>query len=331
MNTLTEGQSEYYLSDLQHMNVHSKALFSRSDDKENCSGVMAGQFSYQSHYGGLSVHGGRVTELQNLSHCFELQPGLSFNFVFEGSIDFALAGRRYRFEAEQGQQPLKCSAISLSQPEIMTRYMRKGMQICKLNLFVERSWLESRCNNSEDLLKLACFFRQHTLVTRWAPSKRIVALVKLLLVQQNNADLLDKLQGEHQAVELLSLCLSELSAHIDSPIKGEAALTPNITQYELKEKIDQCLQSCESLQAIASALSMSVSTLQRKFKSAFGITVIDYVRQRHLEIARSAMLHKGLSVGEAAYLAGYKYPSNFVTAFKKHFSLTPSEFIKSHS
>ena len=40
MNTLTEGQTEYYLSDLRHMNVHSRALFSRSDDNENCSSVM---------------------------------------------------------------------------------------------------------------------------------------------------------------------------------------------------------------------------------------------------------------------------------------------------
>lgn len=60
------------------------------------------------------------------------------------------------------------------------------------------------------------------------------------------------------------------------------------------------------------------------------MTVIDYMRQRSLEGARSAMMQEGLSLGEAAYLAGYKYPSNFVTAFRKQFPITPSELMKSH-
>lgn len=39
---------------------------------------------------------------------------------------------------------------------------------------------------------------------------------------------------------------------------------------------------------IAGAIGTSVSTLQRRFKSAYGYTVIYYLRRRRLEAARSA-------------------------------------------
>jgi AraC-like DNA-binding protein len=331
LDVLPKWDSEYFVSDLRDMNLHVSSVFSPSEKEQNLSGVMKGQFIYHCHHGGLSIHGGRVTELQNLSNCFEVPSGLSFNFIFEGYIDFSIAGKKYRMGDLQESQSLTCSSIILSRSEILTKYMSEGMQLSKLNIFVERSWLESRCNNSEDFLQLSHLFQQHALVTNWIPSEKIVALARSLLVQKNSKDLLDKLQGEYQIVELLTLCLKALEEHLGTAVDKEELLIPSTTQYQLKEKIDHCLKDCVSLESIASALNMSVSTLQRKFKAGFGITVIEYVRQRRLEIVRAAMLNRGLSVGEAAYLAGYKYPSNFVTAFKKHFTVTPSEFIKSHS
>lgn len=329
MNNLLKGQSEYFISDLHSMNLHPSSMFFLSKKKENRSGVMKGQFSYHNHYGGLSVHGGRITELQDLSHCFEIPPGLSFNFLFEGNIYFALAGKKYQM-GDSKKSKVSCSSIILSRPEILTKYMSQGSQICKLNLFVERSWLESRCNNHKDFSQLSHLFQQHALVTKWTPSKKTVALAKSLLLMQKQKGLVDNLQGECHVVELLSLCLKELTEHLKAIKTEEITLVPDTAQSQLKEKIDDCLKNGVSLDSIASTLNMSISTLQRKFKAAFGITVFDYVRQRRLEIAKVAMMSEGLSVGEAAYLAGYKHPSNFVTAFKKRFSLTPSEFVRSH-
>lgn len=329
LNNLLKGQSEYFISDLRGMNLHPSSMFFLSKQKENRSSVMKGQFSYHNHYCGLSVHGGKITELQNLSHCFEIPPGLSFNFLFDGHICFALAGKKYQM-GDSKQSKVSCSTIILSAPEILTKYMSKDMQICKLNLFVERSWLESRCNNHEEITQLSRLFQQHAFVTKWIPSKKIIALAKSLLVMQNKKGLIDNLQGESHIVELLALCLKGLTEHLQTTKNEGTTLVPDANKYQLKEKIDDCLKDGVSLDYIASALNMSVSTLQRKFKAAFDITVFDYVRQRRLEIAKTAMVIQGLSVGEAAYLAGYKYPSNFVTAFKKHFNLTPSEFIRSH-
>jgi AraC-like DNA-binding protein len=331
LSVLPTEQCEYFVSDLRGLDINAGANFFLPKKKENHSGVMKGEFVSRRHCGGLSLHGGEITELQNLSNCFELPSGISFTFLFEGAIDFALAGKKYRMSEMQEPHGLSCSSIILSDPEVLTKYMSKNRKICKLNLFVERSWLEARCNSREDTLQLSRLFQQHAVVTSWVPTKDMVALARSLLIQQNSESLIDKIQGECQAMELLALCINGLSEHLSTRTDDSISMPLGTIERQLKEKIDCCLTECFTLESIAAALSMSVSTLQRKFKAAFGVTVIDYVRQRRLGIVRSAMLDQGLSVGEAAYLAGYKYPSNFVAAFKKHYGVTPSEFTKSHA
>ena len=85
-----------------------------------------------------------------------------------------------------------------------------------------------------------------------------------------------------------------------------------------------------SLNTLAEENNISVSTLQRRFKSYCGITVNEYIRTSRLEQAKKSIITDGKSIGEAAYIAGYNHSSNFVTAFKRHFHTTPKELIKSH-
>jgi AraC-like DNA-binding protein len=79
---------------------------------------------------------------------------------------------------------------------------------------------------------------------------------------------------------------------------------------------------------IASRNGMSISTLQRVFKTCFGTTVHEFVRTRRLELARLALLDKGLTVGEAAFQAGYSSPANFSTAFQRAFGYRPSACLR---
>ena len=81
-----------------------------------------------------------------------------------------------------------------------------------------------------------------------------------------------------------------------------------------------------SLQEIANHMNLSVSTLQRRFKSVFGMTVIEYARIERLEKAKRALIEDDLSIGEAAYLSGYQHASSFVSAFTKHFDISPSRY-----
>ncbi|WP_164513260.1 helix-turn-helix domain-containing protein [Thiosocius teredinicola] len=293
--------------------------------------VMNGRWTYQSHTGGLSAHCVQVTELCDLSNASELPAGISFNLVFDGEVDFSLSGRRHRMTAS-GQSGACCSAIVLGRPEILTRYLRTGQHVHKINLFVTREWLEARCATGQAVDDLASLFRSHGRVVAWRPPTSLLRMAAQFARERPDAErLASSLAFEQAAISLLSAFLDELQGQLGQAASQAPAMrVADAGASRLKQRIDDCLSQCHTLQEIAASLGMSSSTLQRRFKGSYGTTVIDYIRQRRLEIARYALAVQGVSIGEAAYLAGYKHPSNFVTAFKKHFAVTPAQLVKSH-
>ncbi|WP_339782023.1 helix-turn-helix domain-containing protein [uncultured Thalassospira sp.] len=56
--------------------------------------------------------------------------------------------------------------------------------------------------------------------------------------------------------------------------------------------------------------------------TAYGTTVMDFMCETRLQMARDAMDKDGLTIGQAAYLAGYSSPANFSTAFKRVFGMS---------
>lgn len=78
-----------------------------------------------------------------------------------------------------------------------------------------------------------------------------------------------------------------------------------------------------TMQTIASHAGLSVNTVQRLFRAVHKTTVFDYARDRKLQRARQALEAGGISVAQAAFIAGYASAANFATAFKRRFGMTP--------
>ncbi|MBI5814681.1 MAG: helix-turn-helix transcriptional regulator [Nitrospinae bacterium] len=78
-----------------------------------------------------------------------------------------------------------------------------------------------------------------------------------------------------------------------------------------------------SLIELSGMAGMNHKKLNRGFRSKFGKTTYAWVVEHRMEMARAAMHLRGITVAEAAYLAGYSHPSNFTTAFKKCFGYPP--------
>jgi AraC-like DNA-binding protein len=93
--------------------------------------------------------------------------------------------------------------------------------------------------------------------------------------------------------------------------------------YEIIEAhLDESGFRAESL---AEEVAMSVRTLTRKLGSLVGVSPARLIRTYRL--ARSKQLLKeGHGVSETAYMVGFEHPTNFATAFKEVYGLTPSEF-----
>jgi transcriptional regulator GlxA family with amidase domain len=79
------------------------------------------------------------------------------------------------------------------------------------------------------------------------------------------------------------------------------------------------------ISAIASKLGLSMSQLERLFKTEFGLGPAEYYRRFRMERARDLLAHSRMSVREVGLACGYLSFSSFVRAYRTVFGTTPGK------
>lgn len=79
-----------------------------------------------------------------------------------------------------------------------------------------------------------------------------------------------------------------------------------------------------SLDELASIANMGITKFKTSFKQLFGSAPIQYRNKIRMEFAREEIVARRKSPTEISYDLGYAHPSNFTTAYKKHFGELPS-------
>lgn len=95
-----------------------------------------------------------------------------------------------------------------------------------------------------------------------------------------------------------------------------------------RERIDALGAMPFSPNALASELHVSLSTLTRIFRSAYGYTPYEYYLLRKETMAKSLLQNTGLSAKEIAYRLGFSDEHYFSNFFKKRTGLRPLEYRK---
>lgn len=291
--------------------------------------VLKGSWVFKNKRNGLRMHYGTFQSLRDLTVSFELPPGISFTIIFEGSLSFALGPKQYTLG--ENFTPVECSSFSVSRPEIVSRKITRNEYVRKLNVFAEREWLERLCNSTSDYECLNRAFQKHACAKFWKPSSQLLRAAKQVMQQGSDESLCSSFEQEASVLSLLSLMMSELlkspEVHngTDQFVHSQNSHPDPVVSY-----IDASNNSLVTLDGIAEEFNMSVSTLQRRFKSRHGVTVIDYIRNNKLDEAKRLLVANSLSIGEIAFLAGYKHPSNFLAAFKKRFEISAGEYRRNH-
>lgn len=80
-----------------------------------------------------------------------------------------------------------------------------------------------------------------------------------------------------------------------------------------------------TVEAMAAASGMSLSTFHRAFRARTGQIPLQYVKRLRLHAARDLILFKGARVSEAARRVGYESPSQFSREYRRHFGETAAE------
>lgn len=112
------------------------------------------------------------------------------------------------------------------------------------------------------------------------------------------------------------------------PGKGLPKKTPAWAQ-EMKEIIQDHIDTNITLKEISKDLNISPSYLSREFSKYFGeLSFGEYIQQQRIEKAKELMGNVTYSLTEIAYLTGFSDQSHFTRIFKKITGQNPSDFRK---
>lgn len=93
-------------------------------------------------------------------------------------------------------------------------------------------------------------------------------------------------------------------------------------QLSLRNLVEENLFNKLTIEELAFLANRSLSSFKRDFEQLYQVSPQRYIRERKLEIACAELL-KGRQASELYHFYGYDNPSNFNTAFKNKYGLTP--------
>lgn len=149
-----------------------------------------------------------------------------------------------------------------------------------------------------------------------------------------NIDQLFEAQWQGALGQLIREGISlQLLAHALSAFDDQERNTTAVTARDrllLKRVSDYLYQAPgedHSLAQLAKLACMSSTSLRNKFRAVYHMSVFEWLRERRLEVAREGLLD-GWSVQQAAHYVGYRHATNFTTAFRQKFGLSPRELMR---
>ncbi len=277
-----------------------------------------GQFLLMRMRSGLILHATDLWETEDFTVEVTLRPAISFSLVLDGRLDATIGNRPLDHHGDNTHTEGVLMAIA--EPDRLIRRAAPSRHVRKVSVSLEPEWLET--SGVDGLGALDQFSHEHLATARWRPSARLRTLAEQVLAPPENTGLLRALHLEGRAIDLTIEAISVLTG--TQPMTGpDPAASRKLRRVE--EYLEANLASPLTLEAIARETGFSVTALQRAFRATHGQTVFDYVRGRRLDQARDALARGGASLDQAAFIAGYGSASNFATAFKRRYGMTPGE------
>ena len=281
--------------------------------------------------GSVQLHKGLMLHfLDAVSYDYDLltsmkqKEGLSLQFFLPAPARTALPD----MDGANGDSGLpRALMMACVRPELFECRGRQRGHLRKISIMLSPDWLkESGVMATLGHFDLKDFAATHLARHSWTPGPRLRTLAEAILSTAPRAEACHKLYLESRVLELLAETFSSLTGGPSDAAQAEDAASPR--DVRRMRMIDDRLALAErrplSLDDLAGAVQLSRSSLQRLFKTFHGVSAFEYLRRRNLELARAALDGQGLSVKEAAYLAGYTSAANFSTAYRRHFGESPS-------
>lgn len=259
---------------------------------------------------------------------FVVGPKLIINVYLRGGQRFVLDGKQFVGSAMHDERR-RPSVLMINVKRSAKLYFNNhddGAELCKVKASASLSWLEQEIGISADRPPaLERFLSTHLSHYAFEPGPDLLEVAEQINHPPKSlkGELL-MLYRKARAIELVRLACAALVSHADKA-DNKPSLMSARQCARARDYIVKNLAQTLTIETIAKESGASVSSVQRHFKQQFGMTVFEFVRRKRLEAARDALEARGVTVAEAAWIAGYTSHSSFIAAFKKTYGSSPGE------
>lgn len=252
---------------------------------------------------------------------FDIAPKLIVTVVIEGSQRFSIDGTAFLLDAAAGPVGL---VVNVGRPARLRFLGASERPLSKVQISAPRSWLDWQMRaGAEESGPLARFVAAHLASARFTPNARILDLARQLMHPPRALrPEMRQLHRQSRGIDILCAALTMLGASERG--RGRPRLAGERRAEEVRAHVLAHLDEALTVGEIARHVGASVSSAQRHFKSQYGVTISEFIRARRLERAREALSERGVTVAEAAHIAGYANSAHFSAAFKRGYGVPPS-------
>ena len=270
---------------------------------------------------GLSLHLGEAVEHADATGQSMDESRMRIVIVLGGGVELAYGHSGLRLGAQQGRADADAAIIAMRAPAECLRTARRGDYSRRISIGLGRDWIEQAMPDGGDAP-----LRRRLEVRCWKTSAHARALAEQLFRPPPLVPAVAGLYLESRTIDLVFEALTRREAG-DAAAAPVGGLLPAAFRRmcEVREFIEVHATEIADVAAIAGHAGLSVATLQRHFRMAHGMTMLECIQRTRLRKARDALERDGVDVRRAALIAGYASPANFATAFRRRYGLPPSK------
>jgi len=255
---------------------------------------------------------------------YDVSAGMHLVLVLSGKVDIQIGRAQALCYVSNPQQAL-VSLTLLAEANRLMCHLNANTSLRALHIAMRHDWLTRyTANRSPGYTHLLA---QPDAMLLCHASARSLHFAEQLLAPVDSDNFLGHLHIKARVIELIGLVLSNASAlqlNQRRPLKT-LHQRDQLRMENLCKVLDSGTMDNASLAAIAEHVHLSVNTLQRHFNAVTGMTVKAYINASRLARAYYALTTQGVSVADAAHLAGYSNSANFATAFKRQYGIQPRQ------
>jgi AraC-like DNA-binding protein len=252
----------------------------------------------------------------------EIEPTMGGHVVVSGRMTLALPdGQKSCLAPDR--------AILLRSVERVARFRLAAPQRLRASAFVLRLDRLRRLFDGESPQVL------RPLIEPQASKSRIVAMPATRRIRDLSAALfapglngpLRRLFQEGVVLQLLAAQVAALARQPVARLRNGLSAPERAAVLEARERLLADMRAPPCLSDLAAAVGLTEKRLNAGFRTLFGATVFETLRNERLEHARIAFEAGEASLKEIAFRVGYNHTTNFISAFTARYGAPPRRYV----